>query len=173
MSYGMRDITDGLSNTIAYSEGIVGHSPAATTLGNMVMSADLSGKAYFLKASRDPSLVTADLDRCSESYSPSNPGAISVGHGHDWSVGSMGATLFNTVVTPNHPKHRWAACRSDCNGACDGASMDYSNAQSYHPGGVNVLMADGSTRFLKNDVSTSVYWAIGSRCDGNMINGNY
>jgi prepilin-type processing-associated H-X9-DG protein len=47
--------------------------------------------------------------------------------------------------------------------------MDYSNAQSYHPGGVNACMGDGSVKFLKNSVSMSVYWALGTRNNNETI----
>ena len=114
--------------------------------GNMIMGAGLSGNAYFLNANQNPTLVLNDLQTCTAQYlNPSNSGNISVGHGHDWGVGGMGATLFNTIAPPNSTLYPWAACRTDCGGGCDGASMDYSNAQSYHPGGVNTLMADGSS----------------------------
>jgi prepilin-type processing-associated H-X9-DG protein len=81
----------------------------------------------------------------------------------------MGATLFNTIVPPNSSQYPWSACRTDCNGGCDGASMDYSNAQSYHSGGVNALMADGSVRFLKNTVALNVYWGLGSKAGNETI----
>ena len=47
-----------------------------------------------------PGAVVADLQTCSRQYVASNSGNISVGHGHDWGVGGMGATLFNTVAPP-------------------------------------------------------------------------
>ena len=81
----------------------------------------------------------------------------------------MGATLFNTIVTPNSTQYKWSACRTDCSGGCDGASMDYSNAGSFHPGGVNALMGDGSVKFLKNSISMNIYWALGSRAGGEVI----
>jgi prepilin-type processing-associated H-X9-DG protein len=40
---------------------------------------------------------------------------------------------------------------------------------SHHPGGANVLMLDGSVRFLKNTTNPSVIWALGSRSQGEII----
>jgi prepilin-type N-terminal cleavage/methylation domain-containing protein/prepilin-type processing-associated H-X9-DG protein len=169
VAYGIRDITDGSSNTIAFSEGQTGSVTQMVTPGNMIMNAGLSGNAYFLNGSLNPTLVLNDLQTCSAKYIPSNSGNISVGHGHDWGIGGMGATLFNTIVPPNSTQYTWSACRTDCNGGCDGASMDYSNAQSYHSGGVNALMADGSVKFLKSSIALSVYWGLGTRNGGEVI----
>ncbi|WP_435016401.1 DUF1559 domain-containing protein [Tundrisphaera sp. TA3] len=169
LSYGIRDVIDGTSNTIAYSEGLVGGSSPAPRPGTMVMGAGLSGAAYFLDANTNPANVFKDLDICSSKFVASNAGNLSTGHGHDWGIGSMGGTLFNTVVTPNNPKYKWSACRTDCGGGCDGASMDYSNAQSSHPGGVNVLMADGSVKFIKDTVAQATWWALGTRGNGEVL----
>ena len=135
----------------------------------MIMNAGLSGNAYFLNANQNAALVLADLQTCSIQYVSTNSGNISSGHGHDWGIGGMGATLFNTIAPPNSTKYAWAACRTDCNGGCDGASMDYSNAQSYHPGGVNALLADGSVKFLKNSINMNVYWGLGTKDGGEVI----
>jgi prepilin-type N-terminal cleavage/methylation domain-containing protein/prepilin-type processing-associated H-X9-DG protein len=169
LSYGIQHITDGSSNTIAFSEGQAGAATQTVTPGNMIMGAGLSGNAYFLDANLNPPLVLADIQTCTAKYVPSNSGNISVGHGHDWGIGGMGATLFNTIVPPNSNQYKWAACRTDCSGGCDGASMDYSNAQSYHSGGVNALMADGSVKFLKSSISMGVFWALGTRAGGEVI----
>jgi prepilin-type N-terminal cleavage/methylation domain-containing protein/prepilin-type processing-associated H-X9-DG protein len=169
VAYGVRDITDGTSNTIAFSEGQTGATSQKVTAGNMIMGAGLSGNAYFLNANQNAALVLADLQTCSQQYVTSNSGNISVGHGHDWGVGGMGATLFNTIVPPNSTQYPWAACRTDCNGGCDGASMDYSNAQSYHPGGVNAMLADGSVKFLKSSIAINIYWGLGTRSGGEVI----
>jgi prepilin-type N-terminal cleavage/methylation domain-containing protein/prepilin-type processing-associated H-X9-DG protein len=169
MAYGLQTLTDGSSNTIAFSEGRAGPQSAGVVPGAMIMGAGLSGNAYFLNANQNVNLVLADLQTCTTQFNTSNLGNISVGHGHDWGVGGMGATLFNTIVPPNSKIYPWAACRTDCNGGCDGASMDYSNAQSYHPGGVNTLMADGSARFIKDSVSMQIWWGLGSRAGGEVI----
>jgi prepilin-type processing-associated H-X9-DG protein len=169
LAYGIRDITDGSSNTIAFSEGQAGPATQSVTPGGMIMAAGLSGNAYFLNANQNPANVLADLQTCSNQYNPTNTGNISVGHGHDWGIGGMGATLFNTVAPPNSTLYKWAACRTDCNGGCDGASMDYSNAQSYHSGGVNALMADGSVRFVKSSLAMPTWWALGTRAGSEVI----
>ena len=169
LAYGLRDITDGSSNTIAFSEGQAGPGSQIVAPGGMIMGAGLSGSAYFLNANQNAALVLADLQTCTNQYTPSNSGNISVGHGHDWGIGSMGATLFNTIAPPNSTQYKWSACRTDCGGTCDGASMDYSNAGSYHPGGSNFLMADGSVKFLKSTIALPTYWGLGSRAGGEVI----
>jgi prepilin-type N-terminal cleavage/methylation domain-containing protein/prepilin-type processing-associated H-X9-DG protein len=169
LARGVRDITDGTSNTIAFSEGQAGPATQTVTPGGMIMNAGLSGNAYFLNANQNPANVLTDLQTCSTKYVPSNAGNISFGHGHDWGIGGMGATLFNTIVPPNSNQYTWAACRTDCGGGCDGASMDYSNAQSYHSGGVNALMADGSVRFVKSSLAMPTWWALGTRAGNEVI----
>ena len=167
-SYGLRDVTDGSSNTVAFSEGLTGANPQRTPVrGNMVMNAGLG--AFYLDANQAPAAVLNDLATCSSKFVASNTGNISFGHGHDWCVGSMGATMFNTIAAPNDNKYLWSACRTDCDGGCDGASMDYSNAQSAHPGGVNTLMADGSVKFIKSSVALPTWWALGTRGNGEVI----
>jgi prepilin-type N-terminal cleavage/methylation domain-containing protein/prepilin-type processing-associated H-X9-DG protein len=40
---------------------------------------------------------------------------------------------------------------------------------SLHPSGVNVLMADGSVRFIKDTVDQQTWWALGARAGGEVI----
>ena len=42
-------------------------------------------------------------------------------------------------------------------------------ARSYHPGGVNALLADGSVRFIKSSIAGSVWRALGSISGGEVI----
>ena len=44
-----------------------------------------------------------------------------------------------------------------------------SNASSLHPGGVNVCMADGSVRFVKDTVNQVSWWAVGTRAGGEVV----
>ena len=44
-----------------------------------------------------------------------------------------------------------------------------STASSWHSGGVNVLLCDGSTRFVQDRISLVVWRAIGGRNDGQSV----
>ncbi len=43
------------------------------------------------------------------------------------------------------------------------------NMCSYHPGGANVLMCDGSVKFLKDSTNMQTLWALGTRANGEVI----
>jgi prepilin-type processing-associated H-X9-DG protein len=43
------------------------------------------------------------------------------------------------------------------------------DAGSTHPGGFNVLMADGSVRFIKNTIAVQVFWALITRAGGEVV----
>jgi prepilin-type processing-associated H-X9-DG protein len=43
---------------------------------------------------------------------------------------------------------------------------------SYHPGGVNLLLGDGSVRFIKESVTLSVWRALSTRNGGEVIDGS-
>ena len=43
-----------------------------------------------------------------------------------------------------------------------------SSGSGLHPGGANVLMADGSVRFLKNSVGQQIVW-LGTRANGEVL----
>ena len=40
---------------------------------------------------------------------------------------------------------------------------------SRHPGVVNMLMADGSVKAIKNTININAFWALGSRSGGEVI----
>jgi prepilin-type N-terminal cleavage/methylation domain-containing protein/prepilin-type processing-associated H-X9-DG protein len=41
--------------------------------------------------------------------------------------------------------------------------------RSFHPGGANFAMADGSVKFIKNSISVNTYRALGTRAGGEII----
>jgi prepilin-type processing-associated H-X9-DG protein len=42
-------------------------------------------------------------------------------------------------------------------------------ASSFHPGGVNVLLLDGSVRFVKSSVGPAAWNALGTRSFGEVV----
>jgi prepilin-type processing-associated H-X9-DG protein len=163
-TYGIRDCLDGTSNTFAFGEVKVGdntNTPAKATNG--VMSA--AGVVGYADAeATTTALLTADLNACSTAYLT---GALNNSVGSLWIVGTMGDTMFNTIVPPNSTQYRWGACKSTGGGWAEG--MNYVNSSSNHSGGCNFLMADGSVRFVKSSVSQVTYMATGTRANGEVV----
>ena len=75
----------------------------------------------------------------------------------------MTQTLFNTIVTPN--KYKW----THCSNTGSTTMAPFSNARSFHSGGVNTLMADGSVKFIKDTISLNTWWSLGTRAGGEVI----
>jgi prepilin-type N-terminal cleavage/methylation domain-containing protein/prepilin-type processing-associated H-X9-DG protein len=177
VSYGLRDITDGSSNTIAFSEALVGNPSVASNRyrGTSIMSvgADIAANAYDANTLQPGGLattgpITTALVACQTAFqSGSN---LNQWRGIYWEVGANGMTWFNTIVPPNSTQYSWGDCRDQGGGWPDQAT--FANATSQHPGGVNCLFADGSVKFLKNTVSYSTWWALGTRANNETISGN-
>lgn len=50
------------------------------------------------------------------------------------------------------------------------AGEELQNFRSYHPGGINVGLADGSTQFVTNNVDEELFQALGTRSGGEVVN---
>jgi type II secretory pathway pseudopilin PulG len=103
-------------------------------------------------------------------YNPPTVGGDWRGQG--WSAGPMAHCGFNTVLPPNGASCAWWRGQSD---------EGYFSAQSNHPGGVSIGMADCSVRFIDETINTGnlsavhpgsgpspygVWGALGSRAGG-------
>jgi prepilin-type N-terminal cleavage/methylation domain-containing protein/prepilin-type processing-associated H-X9-DG protein len=163
--YGIRDLIDGSSNTVAFSEGLVG-GPVATAGYRGTAVVNVGGKTdQMLDATQNRAAINSGLATCNSKFqSGSN---LNQYRGHFWEVGANGTTLFNTIVTPNSTQYKWSACRSSSGGWPDQAT--YANASSNHAGGVNVLMGDGSVKFVKDSINQQTWWALGTRANGEIV----
>ena len=84
--------------------------------------------------------------------------------GESWAYGIVGYTGAWFLTPPN--------CQYDqCSTNGGGASQNPGaiNMSSYHPGGANMLLCDGSVRFLKNSTGYATIWALGSCAGGEII----
>jgi prepilin-type N-terminal cleavage/methylation domain-containing protein/prepilin-type processing-associated H-X9-DG protein len=166
-SYGVQAVTDGTSNTIAFSESLI----ATDTLWlpwRGGISAPTGGQNYLLDARTNLPALMADLQLCTQYFQTHQYPVGTNDKGFRWAMGGRGITMFNTIVPPQSTLYQWGGCRLDC-GACGFAFGQYSNATSNHPGGVNVMMGDGSVRFMKSSINSQTWWALGSRNGGEVV----
>ena len=68
------------------------------------------------------------------------------------------------MVTPNSRQNPWGACAS-----ANLVDSVFTKASSNHPGGVNVLLTDGSVRFVKDSINPNTWWALGTRGNGEVV----
>ncbi|MDG3004799.1 DUF1559 domain-containing protein [Paludisphaera mucosa] len=165
---GLRDITDGSSNTIAFSESLVG-DPAGISVNRPNNS--VTGVTGATNLVQDAStladaVLVQSLQACTTAYKSNTN--ISNSNGARWGWGATTITLFHTIVPPNSKQYPWNSCRPDC-GGCGPDDSAYSNAQSNHSGGVNALMADGSVKFIKDSVNLRTWMALGTKAGGEVI----
>jgi prepilin-type N-terminal cleavage/methylation domain-containing protein/prepilin-type processing-associated H-X9-DG protein len=168
--YGIRDLTDGSSQTVAYSESLVGDPGAIVSPRRRYNSVTGVGGATVADV-QDVSVLPAAtliqaLTACTTAYQTGVN--LSNANGCRWGWGALTMTLFHTVVTPNSKQYPWNSCRSSC-GGCGPDDSSYSNAQSNHPGGVNCLFGDGSVRFIKDSIQATVWMALGTRGNGEVV----
>jgi prepilin-type N-terminal cleavage/methylation domain-containing protein/prepilin-type processing-associated H-X9-DG protein len=160
--YGLRDCTDGSANTIFYSEGLVNPVNTGPRIKNIgVNNVGMAASARILNVFADPVSIQTAIGLCNTAWQTG--GSFDNQKGRDWAHGCMTQTLFNTVVTPN------ATPWTHCSNTGSTTMAPFSNAASYHPGGVNTLFTDGSVKFIKDSTAKNVWWGLGTRAGGEVI----
>ncbi len=88
------------------------------------------------------------------------------GLGQFWCQGLFGDTVGSILTAPNSNYPNCAIYQYG--GDNDGSYGNY-GLSSYHSGGANVLMADGSVRFLKATTNQVIMWQIASRAQNEVV----
>jgi prepilin-type N-terminal cleavage/methylation domain-containing protein len=146
-TYGVRDIIDGASNTVAFSErvaanfGINGKVGPDKREGTRINVATITTAPGTCLSTTAPELAG---DRYTAAASANVKGRFS----STWCDGQSENVAFLTVLGPNA-----VSCTNDGNGNSDSTSPLLS-ASSFHTGGVHCLMADGAVRFISDNIDT-------------------
>jgi prepilin-type N-terminal cleavage/methylation domain-containing protein/prepilin-type processing-associated H-X9-DG protein len=176
---GIRDVQDGTSNTIAFGEWKMGDFDSSKlSIQDAINISQYTtgfgswggGAATQMPSGGMQNFMTM-LQTCAGAY----PGSITHGDtnwrynkstlGREWCTAQFAHTLGNTLLAPNP---QYPNCNMEPWGGDFDAPGVYS-LSSYHPGGANVALADGSVRFLKSSTGLPIIWALGSRAGGDIV----
>lgn len=143
---GFRDLIDGSSHTVAFSE---------RTLGRPGDLGDSRRMASFgIWEFPDRRLTSREVCRQRDG------GGWNPFRGEKWIMGNYGNTLYNHGMPPN-------ASEWDCMNATQQVGL--LAARSFHPAVVNVVFCDGSVRATQESVDTAVWQAISTRAGHEVV----
>jgi len=141
------EIRDGLSNTVAFSE-----KPIGTLKGSYSPFRDMIRATMPLGPI--PNFTFGEwITICSHQ---SNASSTQKDTGRAWLLGGLLYTNFVTSLPPNSPT-------PDCGWAYGNGLF---TARSFHPGGVNTVMADGSGRWVTSGIDPQIWRGLGTRAGG-------
>lgn len=141
------DISDGLSNTVAFAESMIGSGEPGETLAAELAKGH--GQDIMVRLMGTPLSESA----CGDSSRPTSNlrGAV-------WADGLAWSSGYNHWRAPNSPT-------PDC---CSFLGV-WKAARSSHPGGVNVLLCDGSVRFVDEAIDLTTWRDLASRNGGEVL----
>jgi prepilin-type processing-associated H-X9-DG protein len=159
----MADISDGSSNTAAFSEHAIGISNNPS-----VGSVDRLRQGLYR-----PENSSANQSVLEQWCSQSAPPGASPGEG-DGSLWSITGCDYRHVLRPNS---RYCIEYQDPTDLVYGVRVGsypkhLTPATSLHPGGVNLLMCDGRVQFIKETINPSAWRALGSRAGVEVVSGS-
>jgi prepilin-type processing-associated H-X9-DG protein len=168
-----RDVTDGTSNTIAFGEWKMGdfdQNKLSLTDAINIRTNTVGQFGNWNGNTNMPDVGTTVFQQFLNTCAGTAKTSVGTGDnkstvGRCWTMGMMGQTLGTPLLAPN-PQY------PNCNMESWGGDMDAPgmyNLSSYHPGGANVALCDGSVRFLKSTTNLQTIWSLGSRNGGEVI----
>ena len=156
------NVIDGLSNTVAFSEVVKG---IGQTAGNRDV---LKPTSAVVRNTIGSTTSDPQTDNAACKNSPYSATATLGGgwpHGAAWWWGRSGQTRYTHVMTPN----TWNCALGDASNNNADSDWNATTASSRHSGIVNVLLMDGSVRSVKDSVTPSVWWAIGTMAGNEAV----
>ncbi len=146
------DVTDGLSNTTAISERLIMQAQDLDAIRNAdprILSHHTTENA------RTQAEIAANCELAHRDL------FHSAFQGRAWISGwTLTAPTFMHIYSPNsHNCHYHGG---------EGTGDNIITPSSYHTGGVNVAMGDGSIHFVSDSIDQRLWWLLGARNDGEI-----
>ena len=148
------DIRDGTASTLAFAEKPIGsgargtYSPHRDWVDRIATPGDGSADDWMRACSQ----LRLDDPYFEPVYDA----------GESWLSNHTQHTLFLASAPPN-------SVVPDCSLGISVPSDGIFATRSYHPGGVNVAMADGSVRWVSSSVAIATWRALGTRSGGEVV----
>ena len=173
---GVRDVLDGTSHSIAFGEWRTGDFDDSrlsipqdvVTLSGVYPGGASNSHDARMTMPAGASDFPAWLAACATAAGVTNNRSWV---GESWSFGYPGEGLGNTLLSPNPPYPNCEIVSSSPGGTgqadFDGAGLY--GMSSFHAGGGQVAMSDGSVRFLKSTMDMRTVWSLGSRDQGEVV----
>jgi prepilin-type N-terminal cleavage/methylation domain-containing protein/prepilin-type processing-associated H-X9-DG protein len=174
---GFQSVIDGTSNTAMFSEHLIGMSGPDGSRGQLVNRSDKRAKRAMFSVAismtpddtvNGPAKALQFAQGCANiAGSTVSLGTRNVGA--HWTLGMPYAipnNAYSHVNAPNNPRCTYTNSEDTeywCGILCSAAPT------SNHSGGVNVGLADGSVKFIKDSISLPTWWALGTRNGGEVL----
>ncbi len=158
-----RDVTDGLSNTVAFGEQTLGNGVAIGGNGLVSHPASVPPQTPNLQVLN---LTAAQNDTITgDRPGPANcvvgaAGSWKGTRGAKWMNGHFGDTLFNHGLPPN-------SLNFDCGNNSHNAGL--TAARSRHEGGVAALLCDGGVRFVSENIDLGLWQGLATKQGGEVL----
>ncbi|MGE5195455.1 MAG: DUF1559 domain-containing protein, partial [Deltaproteobacteria bacterium] len=159
--YGIRDVIDGTSNTIAMAERCAGNANNQFDVyGNVAYGFSFSNPDVY-PLTNNPGITACAASSQGQYYLPTTQ-IWGSGYypGLRWPDGRPYYSVFNTILPPNGP-------------SCEPGQGDWTWAMmaptSRHTGIVQVLMADGTVRAISQNISLLTWQGLGTRSNGEIL----
>ena len=153
--------TDGLSNSMLYTESLVDRYQLRGCSSNGGLT-----PTVFPDTAQSPAFIQTLAPQCAPQESAHQKWA----NGKCFENGATTALVPNTqVFIPGFPNPVDLVTNDENQGPPPQYTYAALTADSFHPGGVNVLLADGSVRFIKNSINGLAWRALGTIAMGEII----